>query len=393
MDISVAFLTPSVSRAAGGILEVERRLAQCLHSLGDVNVEVFGAQDEYTNLDAPGWSPIKVHAYPYRGPGNFRWSPALKRAFLKQRANIAHLQSLWMHTSIIMRLWSRVHRRPYVTTLHGMLDPWAVRNSGWKKKLCSAAYERGCLEGAACLHVFTEGELVSARQAGLENAVCIIPNGVDLPEPVIAPPPWQAALPPKQKTLLFLGRFHPKKGLVSLLSAWGALRQRSPDVTRGWSLVLAGWDQGRHERELQLRTSQLGMDAHVHFAGPLFGEAKAAAYAHADACVLPSLSEGLPMTVLEAWSYGKPVLMTPQCNLGEGFEAGAAIEACPEADSLEQGLATLLGASDGERAAMGRRGLELVKRKFTWPRVATEMHAVYRWLVGGGAAPACVVRS
>jgi len=47
--------------------------------------------------------------------------------------------------------------------------------------------------------------------------------------------------------------------------------------------------------------NQLGMVSRVHFLGPLFGTDKAAAYAVANAFILPSVSEGLPMVILEAW--------------------------------------------------------------------------------------------
>ena len=40
------------------------------------------------------------------------------------------------------------------------------------------------------------------------------------------------------------------------------------------------------------------------------------------------------MVLLEAWAFGKPVLMTPQCNLPEGFEAGAAVRIEPDEESI-----------------------------------------------------------
>ena len=128
----------------------------------------------------------------------------------------------------------------------------------------------------------------------------------------------------------------------------------------------------------------------MHFVGPQFGEAKHASYWAADAFVLPSFSEGLPLTVLEAWSCCLPVLMTPQCNLPEGFAASAAIRIAPEVVSIASGLSELLRMNDSERALMGARGYELVKTRFTWPTIAREMLAVYRWVLGQGEKPRCI---
>ena len=387
----VAYLTPSVSRAAGGIFEVERRLAQSLIERPGVHLEVFGTEDEFTRLDATAWEPITVQAFPYHGPRSFGWSPELRRAFMAAEADIGHLHVLWMYTSLVMRSWSRRCRKPFVTTLHGMLDPWALGNSRWKKRLGALIYERNCLAKAACIQVFSEGELNSARSFGLKNPVCVIPNGVDLPSESTSNTTSSELRPTGKKILLYLGRLHPKKGLGNLLAAWKDLLKKSLPAMDEWRLVIAGWSQVGHEADLKSMVSAFGIERDVMFVGPLYDEAKAAAYRSSDAVVLPSYSEGLPMAVLEAWAYRKPVLMTPQCNLSEGFAAGAAIESQPDKDSLALGLAQLFEASDEERIRMGTRGWELVNRKFTWPRVADEMHSVYRWLVGGGPLPACVV--
>jgi poly(glycerol-phosphate) alpha-glucosyltransferase len=96
------------------------------------------------------------------------------------------------------------------------------------------------------------------------------------------------------------------------------------------------------------------------------------------------------MAVLEAWSHGLPVAMTPQCNLPEGFAASAAIQLLPEANSLVDGLAALFGMSEAEREALGQRGRQLVERKFVWKRIGSEMADVYRWVLGQAERPGSV---
>jgi poly(glycerol-phosphate) alpha-glucosyltransferase len=194
---------------------------------------------------------------------------------------------------------------------------------------------------------------------------------------------------PGSKVLLYLGRLHAKKGLPNLLRAWKIARERSSFQTAGWALAIAGWDQNGHQQELMRLRHELAVSG-VHFLGPQFGTAKAAAYYHANAFILPSLSEGLPMVVLEAWANNLPVVMTPQCNLPEGFEAQAAIHTQPAADSLTQGLNRLFSMTDNERTQMGARGHKLVVERFGWPKIGAQMHEVCKWILGQAPRPACV---
>jgi poly(glycerol-phosphate) alpha-glucosyltransferase len=154
--------------------------------------------------------------------------------------------------------------------------------------------------------------------------------------------------------------------------------------------VLAGREEIGHGDLLRRMTRQLGITDSVVFAGTLFGAEKDNALRCAKAFVLPSISEALPLAILEAWAYGLPVLMTPQCHLPEGFAAGAALKAEPDVESLTQALRTLFSMSESEREEMGARGRRLVQQKFSWPRVAEQMVAVYRWVLGGGPRPDCV---
>ena len=124
---------PSVSRAAGGIFEVERTACPDLAAIPEVQIEAFGTQDEFTASDAGPWQPVQVQTFPAYGPQSFGWSPQLSRSFNVNSADVAHLHVLWMHTSLIMRRWSRQKHKPFLTTLHGMLDAWALGTLVGKK--------------------------------------------------------------------------------------------------------------------------------------------------------------------------------------------------------------------------------------------------------------------
>ena len=107
--------------------------------------------------------------------------------------------------------------------------------------------------------------------------------------------------------------------------------------------------------------------------------------------MLPSTSEGLPTVVLEAWAYNLPVLMTPECNLPEGFASQAAVRIETGPLAIARGLRTLFQMQDQHRTEMGDKGRALVERDFSWPSIARNMVPVFNWMMGLGEKPASVV--
>jgi glycosyltransferase involved in cell wall biosynthesis len=412
--INSSVVTTSVSRLAGGLFTSVRRLHQSVSQIKGVNVRVLAPQDEFTEADLELWKPLRIETFPISRPQHWRYAPELSRAMIRSKADIVHTHGLWMHTSYATSSWHRQTRRPYLISPHGMLDPWAVKNSRWKKQIAWWLFEQKHLRGARCIRALCASEAESIRQLGLTNDIAIIPNGIDLPpgESLTTSTgersgnpketaPWRNLVQPGQRVLLFLSRIHPKKGIINLLKAWANDRTKTD-----WVLAIAGWDQGGHEAELK----QLCVERQIPFAdvrdpdnnssrrsspaviflGPQFNESKDACYKHCDAFILPSYSEGLPMVVLEAWANSKPVIMTPECNLPAGFQAGAALKVEATEASLGDGLEALRRMSAAELADMGRRGHDLAAKRFTWSKIASQLQSVHEWILGGGDKPDCI---
>ena len=433
--IRSANLTGSVSRNSGGLFESVRRLVQSLKA-EDMDICVFGTEDEHTAADIGQWAPVLVKAFRPRGPHQFGYSTQYRQSLFEFKPDLVHTHGLWTFCSIATNQYRRRQGVPYLISAHGMLDPWAVRHSRWKKVAAYFLYESAHLREASCLRALCESEAHAIRAAGFKNPICIIPNGIDLPENrkqkaesgnQIAEigkqkvesrnAPWVGRVEPGKKVLLFLSRIHPKKGLPNLLRAWAACH--SSPVTRHseWVLAIAGWDQGGHEAELKQLCGELNIpwadvreqkseignrkseiisafsfqNVSVLFLGPQFKENKAACYAQCDGFILPSFSEGVPMVVLEAWVNGKPVVMTPECNLPAGFARGAAIRIETDVASIARGLAEFFRLSAADRATLGANGERLAREQFAWPHLASEMRQVYEWMLGGGPPPNCVV--
>jgi poly(glycerol-phosphate) alpha-glucosyltransferase len=273
-----------------------------------------------------------------------------------------------------------------------MLDPWAVRRSGWKKRLAHSFYEGENLRKAACLHALTESEAQALRDYGLANPIAVIPNGTVPPSDAeleaVPPPAWMAG--DDRSVLLFLGRIHPKKGLSETLPAWARLKMEDPKLAARWRLVVAGWGEAGYLERLRTQTARLRLERDVTFVGSLYGKDKFAAFAHASVFILASHSEGLPVAVLEAWAHRLPALISPACNLSEAVQAGAAIQAAGNTDEIALGLAKVMRMERQDLKAMGINGRRLVECQYAWPRIAAEMAGVYAWILGRGARPSCV---
>ncbi len=133
----VGFLVGSVSRKAGGLFQSVRGLAKAVAST-NANVRVFGIRDEQSAVDLQEWRPLSVQTFRPRLRA-WGYSNELVPAMLDADLDILSVHGLWKYCSVGSQRWHRQTGRPYVVHPHGMLEPWAVRNAMWKKRIAAAS--------------------------------------------------------------------------------------------------------------------------------------------------------------------------------------------------------------------------------------------------------------
>lgn len=293
-----------------------------------------------------------------------------------RHASGVHIHGIWEGHCATAAGWARDTRRPYIVSAHGMLDRWALKQKRFKKAVYSTLVESRNLSHASCLRALTPAEAQDYRRLGLRAPIAIVPNGVTVPEQMDSTE-FLSLYPQLEgkRVILFMGRLHPKKGLIPLVEAWLQVRREQAH------LVIAGPDDGlRSTLEQMIRDGSASCS--VTLAGNLSGSMKWSALASASLFALPSYSEGLSVALLEALAVGVPVLFTPQCNLPEAArEAGWLIDA--EQAQIESALREFLNTRAEQMRSMACTGRKLAARHFHWDIVADQMKAVYRWLEGG----------
>jgi glycosyltransferase involved in cell wall biosynthesis len=227
------------------------------------------------------------------------------------------------------------------------------------------------LEAVDCVFVLSDSWREFVLSVAPRACVEVTPNYVDMPDD-------EAIRQPHDGTrILFLGLLGQRKGVYDLIDAFSSIAGELPDL----KLQIGG---NGEEDLVRAAVRRAGMESRIDVLGWVAGDSKVSLLAHGDVFVLPSFNEGLPVSLLEAMSWGLPVISTkvggiPQLVRHE--EDGLLIEA-GDRDGLANALARL-GSNAGLRHRMGAVARERVSETFSRQNVLPRMEAVYEKLIGG----------
>ena len=254
-----------------------------------------------------------------------------------------------------------------IVTVHGLDWQREKWNGGIASKFIHLG-ERVAVRFADEIIVLSE----NVRQYFLDTygrATRFIPNGVSAPtleSPRLIADKWGLQ---KDGYILYLGRIVPEKGETYLIEAF-------KQVKTDKKLVIAGGSSDTERYLRQLQNLAAG-DDRILFTGFVQGKLRDELYSNAYVYTLPSDLEGMPLSLLEAMSYGNCCLVSDIPECAEVVEDKAVLFQKSNVDDLRQKLQTLC---DQPETAAGYKAnaAEFILNKYGWDDVVDKTLALYR---------------
>lgn len=353
----------------GGIEIVVKELATRMAAKGN-NVVVFDRHTKHVSgeeidecKEYEGVKIIPVWTFDKRGLAAMTssFSAAWKAAWSK--ADVVHIHA---EGPAAMCWLPKLKGKRVIVTVHGL--DWArAKWGGFAKKYIKFG-EKQAVKKADEIIVLSRG-VQEYFQSIYNRDTIYIPNGVTLPDhvdPEVITEKWNLR---KDSYVLFLGRIVPEKGLRYLVEAWKQIKTDK-------QLVIVGGSSDTQEFMDELK-SLSSRDKRIIFTGFQQGRALEELYSNCYVYCLPSDLEGMPLSLLEAMSYGNCCVVSDIAECTEVVEDKAAIFQKSDINELKRTLQKLI--DNPEMVEEYRKSAaEFITVKYNWDKVVERTIGLYK---------------
>lgn len=295
---------------------------------------------------------------------------------------IVHIQNLWSLCLHRMIKECRRYDIKYLISPRGTLEPWSLRQKKLKKEVAMLMYQREDLIKAACIHATAISEMEHIRNLGFRNPIAVIPNGINIEKYPLKP---YDITKKGKRTLLFLSRIHPKKGLDLLFKAWEELPHA---LTENWQIHIVGeGDNSYSISDLKTMLERDFPDLDVKVLGPQYGEDKIKCYHSADLFILPTHSENFGMVIAEAMCCGLPVITTNGTPWQELREKGVGWYTDVSVNAIKEALSDALCRTSEDLRDRGLRSRKIILQEYSIESIVGKFKLLYQWINGTWERP------
>lgn len=299
------------------------------------------------------------------GKGKFGLSKELKKALLLQSKDcLFHIHGGWIPAFYSISMLLKSAGLHFVFTPHGAYNTIAMQRNYWLKRLYFFFFEKRMLQHAHRIHCIGKSEVSGLGCIFKTRKAVLIPYGYEMIEQET-----QAQTNTNSGIVFgFIGRLDIyTKGLDTLIDAFKLFAQRNEDST----LWIVG--DSKEKAVLSKKIAELGLQEKIILHGSHFGASKTALLQGMDVFVHPSRNEGLPTSVIEAASFGKPCIVTEATNIGdliEDYYAGINIQE-QSAEQLAAAMQEMYNIwnSPEEYLAMQNRAQKMVAETYEWNKI------------------------
>jgi glycosyltransferase involved in cell wall biosynthesis len=357
---------PSIDHSSGGTTTYMQLLAKELGKLVDLHIVTHRSKHPVTiaNAQIHYLSNSLLRFYSVKR----QWQRLLKDI----RPDMVHINCCWIPFCALMQKWAQQLGYKAILTPHGMLEPWIIQRHHWTRKVPALyLYQKKAVRTANYIHATAESEKRNLLQLGYNDKICVVPNGVET-ENISMKSSWE-----KTKTILYLSRIHPQKGIELLVDAAAQIK----DVLSGYKIIIAGEGDARYIQSLKNRIREQNVEHIFDFVGGVYGEKKWTLFHNADVFILPTYSENFGLVVAEALASGTPVITTKGTPWQElnTHRCGWWID--NDVNTIAKTLKEAIALPEEEYRQMGVRGHKLIKENYSIEIVAQKMIRLYQWIL------------
>ncbi|MBN1353352.1 MAG: glycosyltransferase [Candidatus Omnitrophica bacterium] len=320
-----------------------------------------------------------------RRAGKMYFSSDFKKKFMNEapKNDAVLIHGLWNFPDTYAAFFCNKHGIPYHVFTYAMMSYWSFSHNFFRKKAYLAFFERKNLNNARSILIMDPLEAKVLEKVGVTTEKILLPNAINKEEIILCGRNRRAAgyVPREETRLLYLGRIHPKKGLIFLIKAVESLAKSGHKVR----LVVAGPRQDpAYFKAILNIVKNRGLESFVSFADTVYGEKKKELFSNSDIFVLPTMDEARgPLALLEAMSYGLPVITTSGCKMPEiDNEMGYVVDRNPEEIA---GAVIKLAGNRKLSEKMGTNAYNYVLENFTWEKNIEDLLGIIRKTLTGRA--------
>lgn len=285
----------------------------------------------------------------------------------RSEIDIVHFHMIWFYDKNIIAKTLKRLRIPFIITTHGTYSkPHAYTG---KRLIAKWLFEVNYLNMANEIHILQRDEGYGNIKYGVKRPQFVIPNGIDNEEiprerkGLLNEANWEGI------KLLWIGVFREDKNLSELLKAISILPKAVKDKV---SLILAGPDYNGNKRKLVREAEELHISQNIRVMEAVYDKDKYDLIESCDVYIMPSLSEGISMAILDALACGKPCILTKQCGMEYYLNRNFFFMCEPYAEDIARAVREMFDNSQA-LVEMGLNARTMIQDVFNWSIIAEQM--------------------